>query len=223
MVTLRREMTRDTRRNDYDNRSSHKLYRDESNNSALRVNDSERERKNVSPEYLDYLWEELNRTEARRTLRPEEYVRGGAPEAIADTRIREDNRTSERYERSYSPAKETRYSRNGKLDKKGVVAIVAYFLIVAVIATLIIINGGNNAALVVASGTQAEISLQAGAEINSTTELPLISEESLDVMVLNDGSVVDINLLNKSESYTYQEKTNWFDKICDTISFIAGG
>jgi hypothetical protein len=207
MVTLRRENS-DAVRHDYDRR----LY--DRNRDALAVRTYD-ERK-VSKEYLDYLWAELDRTEKRRILRPEEYSRGAGYERKYNRR--------ENYSRETVKHKSSaRNSAIGRLDKRGVIAIVAYFLIVAVIVSLIIINGGGNTTYDPATGSQAEISVGAGDEINSTAGLPLISEEALGIMILSDGSAEDINLLAREDGYVYHKQTNWFDKLCDALSFIAGG
>lgn len=213
MVTLRRNNTSDTRRHDYDYMNN-VAHRDDAHAYSERV-----EKSNVSQEYLDYLWAELNRNEARPTLRPEEYTEGRSSTRAHD-RVRERSYSHSRASISYN---ESRVPAMGKLDKKGVIAIVAYFLIVAVIATLIIVNGAGTAGFDPATGTQAEISVGAGTGVNSTAELPIISQQALGVMILSDGSVEDINLLEKADGAGNQPQTNWFDKLCDTLSFIAGG
>lgn len=215
MVTLRREMVSDTGRvRDYSNNRN-----DYANSARIHNKD------NVSPEYLDYLWAELDRSERRKTLKPDEYALGQRLEGKTRSSIK--NRETE-YTTAHSRARSHNMSQNkhsvtGALDKKGVMAIVAYFLIVAVIATLIIVNGTGAVTFEPATGSQAELSTGAGVEVNPTAELPIISQDVLGVMILNDGSVENINLLEKSDSYSYQAETNWFDKVCDAISFIVGG
>ena len=218
MVTLRRETNSGTRKRDYD---YDRRYRDEDYAYTARIN--ERESDSVSSEYLDYLWAELNRTEKRRTLRPEEFLGGERREEISRRPLKDTMRSYENVRRSNDTHAYRSNSIIGKLDKRGVVAIVAYFLIVAAIATLIIVNGAGGRTFDPATGSQAEISIGAGNEVNPTVVLPIISDESLGVMVLHDGSAIDINLIEKTDAYAYQPKTNWFDKMCDTLSFIAGG
>lgn len=215
MVTLRREMTSDTKRREYDRRNRTRNYRDD-RFAYTEIAD----KKNVSPEYLEYLWAELDRTEPRRTLRPEEYSKGhnsrnNTPE------YRKESVLSRNIQQNRNQS--VKNSGYGRLDKKGIIAIVAYFLIVAIIATLIIVNGSINAPFDPATGSQAEVSTAAGNEMNSTANLPVISQEALDMVILNDGTVINIDLLDKSNAYAYQSPTNWFDKLCDSLSFIAGG
>lgn len=219
MLTYTRGMTSDTRRHDYSNEDT-RYYRDR--DYAVETDYVEPVRDNVPAGYDDYMLAELHRTEKRRILTPEEYMKGIRPSSEPREERRERTAALERrLEGRTSNA--SRVSNYGRLDKKGVVAIVAYFLIVAVIATLIIINGAGTSSFVTATGSQAEVTAGAGNEVNSTTSLPVISQDSLGVMILSDGSVVDINLLESNNAYAYQPRTNWFDKLCDALSFIAGG
>jgi hypothetical protein len=219
MVTIRRE-NRNTARHDVEYRDDYAMPE-----RALRRDQA------VSDEYLDYLWSELGRNERRKTLSYDEYNRGaGESERVSYRKpVYQERRDPERIsERAYAGPRQgaTRAVNpvKGRLDKKGVAAIVAYFLIVATIAALIIINGAGGATYDPATGSQAEVSVGAGTEINSTAELPLISESALGVMIGSDGSAVDISLLDQqAAAYAYQPETNWFDKLCDALSFVTGG
>lgn len=218
MVTLRREQKVDTKE---------KNNREYANTN--RTHSASNNGRKASPEYLDYLWSELKRTEARKTMSAEEFFskRQNAREKrskISERINKEPNYGTRQYAYANSSASQsaTKYSFKGKLDKKGVIAIVAYFLIVAVIATIIIATGNSSKAFSPKTGSQAEMIQTQGNEVNSTTEVPLVSEKMLD-KAIDNGSVKNIQLLEKSNAYNYETKTNWFDKLCDKISVIVGG
>ena len=97
------------------------------------------------------------------------------------------------------PAKRT-------LNAKSKMLIAVYFVLVAVIASLIIAN-------VVAFGG-GSVEAQAPAEA-------VYNEETLNMAVTADGSVVEMQEVRYIENYGYEKNTNWFDSFCDWVASIS--
>ncbi len=192
-----------------------------------------------SPQYKDYLWNELNRTTSRRILSPEEVRMGVKPEEV-----REEKRSYvSDYAYSggaaaYAMPKRTSFSVNSDereahgITMKAKLLIVAYVAVVVFFLTLIVINAGTLATLK-SEITALEAAGNSGVNnevVDNTVVVPNApsvqdnlafgtgSEENLQ----NSVYAGDYNLLNVSAPVGYAGNTSWFDSICDWLGGVVG-
>ncbi|MEG2561452.1 MAG: hypothetical protein RSB10_02450 [Clostridia bacterium] len=100
----------------------------------------------------------------------------------------------------------TKVGQKKGLNTKVKLLIGVYFFIVTVIVALLLVN-----ALTVDKPVSA-----------SQDELMSYKQEVVNYAVGDDGSVQELKQANTIGDYTFDENTNWFDKMCDKIGAIFG-
>jgi len=186
-----------------------------------------------SPQYKEYIWNELNRTAPRRMLSPEEVKNGVKPEEL-------------QYERSaYTPtfsrssaslssfrSSSRAYSRDEAqaqgLTFKAKFMIVAYVAVVVFFLTMIVINAGTLASL---NAELASLNANPGpnVEVLDPNPMPSAPQETLAFGTGTEGNLKnaipagDYTSMSVSTPTTYVPNGNWFDSICDWLGNVVGG
>ncbi len=179
-------------------------------------------------EYDKYLWNELHRDEPRRIYDEEQFY----SEFQASGHYRTPDRMQKKrtFSDELTPDRDTQFRGRESVDyryrenygsegvspfRKNWAAIAGYFVVVAIIGVMIAFIG---------SGANLTASESTGASaVGATDNIQVIPSDAVAMAVQADGSIAEIQLMETSSGYTYVAPTNWFDKLCDGMSFIVGG
>ena len=186
-----------------------------------------------SPQYKDYLWQELNRTSSRPILSPEQVKSGVKPEEF--------QKQESKYKSSYSysgyastyaiPKSNAYYSSRDEQEAHGItlkakLMIAAYVAVVVFFLTLIVINAGTLASL------KSDLTALEAESMSSITQPVTPSEPVVDEVVQMSGVesslqnavyAGDYTLMSVGTPQRYQGNTSWFDSICDWLGSVVGG
>ncbi len=190
----------------------------------------ERCARDTSSEYREHLYDALSRN--KRALASGEYEDERRYESM-ERDIRPERRNPERFRvyedapatRIYDDASATRTHKDAPstrrvLKKKMIPLLACYFLVIAAVLTLIVFN---------VSGTAWEaekIVINPGANIlpqeTASAENSQIPAVAMNTVATDNGAVL-VSLSPYPAAVTYEEDTNWFDKLCDFIGRLSGG
>lgn len=181
--------------------------------------------------YRSYLWNELQRTEPRKILKPEEL-----DESETYSRERRDAEISDYETRKYSSynynEKTQRISparQRASLNAKAKILIAVYVLVVVLFTALIVVNAaglenltGNIAAAQEALNQESALlsAERDGITVLTDEEIMNLAKEYGMVAVENSGS---FELIPLNGSVDREVQTGWFDSFCDWISNVTGG
>lgn len=236
MVTLKRDAKTESKRRGGYATSMSSTMNNYDRFRLTRENDKEEEEitskyYDDSPQYKEYVWNELNRTAPRRMLSPDEIKNGMKPEDLSyeqtsytPTFSRQSYATS----RSSARAMSRDEAQAQGLNFRAKLMIVAYVAVVVFFLTLIVINAGTLASL---RSELNELNANPGVEngiIDSTINTPVV-EEHLSFGMGSEGNLKnavpagDYTSMSVSAPTTYVASGNWFDGICDWLGGVVGG
>lgn len=182
-----------------------------------------------SPQYKEYIWNELNRTAPRRMLSPEEIKNGMKPEELQYERVAYTPTFSRASASTYRSSAVRRDEAEAQgLTSKAKLMIVAYVAVVVFFLTMIVINAGTLASLN-AELTALNANPGPNVEVMDPTLTPPVVEETLAFGTGTEGNLKnavpagDYTSMSVSTPTTYVGSGNWFDSICDWLGNVVGG
>lgn len=173
----------------------------------------DRTAKDTTEDYREHLYDALSKN--RRALGSDEYEDERRYESISGSRKELEARSARQYESKENAPKARRV-----MKKKMIPLVACYFLMVAVVVALIVVNVSGTAweAESIVINPNSNIL----PEVTASAENPSVGAVAMNTVATENGTVL-ISLSPYPVGETYEEDTNWFDKVCDFISNLAGG